>query len=86
MRIEDYQNDPNWTPSIGEKLTKTHYRNRHWHAECDPTTGICATHYDKHDPYESPTEFVKHVWGSNTGKALIICGVVAIGLAILKNR
>ena len=86
MRIEDYENDPNWVSSIGEKLNKIHFRNGHWHAECDPTTRICTTHYDKHDPSESITELTKHVWGSDLGKIMIIGTAATIGLAIIKNR
>ena len=87
MKITYYQNNPNWTQSIGEKLNKTHFRNRHFHAECDPRTGNCTTHYDKHDPYESVTELAKHVWESDLGKAVVIgTTITAVGLAILKNR
>ncbi len=89
MRIEDYQNNLNWKPSVGEKLDKVHFRNGHLHAECDSKTGNCATHYDEHDPYESVTEFAKHVWKSDLGKALIIgggvLGGIALGLAVLKK-
>ena len=85
MRIEYYQNNPNWRSSIGEKLDKVHFRNGHWHAECDPRTGICTTHYDKHDPHESYTELTKHVLESDSGKALVVGGIVAIGLTILKK-
>ena len=87
MRIEDYQNDPNWISSIGEKLDKIHFRNGHLHAECDPTTGNCTIHYDKHDPSESIPELAKHVWDSNLGKSLIIGGgITAAILAIIKSK
>ena len=56
MRIEHFQTNPNWTPSVGEKLDKVHFRNGHLHAEYNPATGNCSTHYDEHDPYESLTE------------------------------
>jgi len=77
-RIEDFQNDPNWQPSVGEKLDMIHFRNGHWHAEIDPKTGFGDIHYDKYDPNESFSSLVDHVWESNTGKALMITGAVAI--------
>ena len=86
MKIEDYQNNLNWKPSVGEKLDKVHFRNGHLHAECNSETGNCATHYDEHDPYESITELAKHVWKSDLGKALVIGGGIALGLALLKGK
>lgn len=86
MRIEAYQNNPNWTPSFGEKLGMVHFRNGHEHAECDPVTGNCVAHYDEHDPYESLTEFARHLWKSDLGKVLVIGGGIAMGLAVLKSR
>ena len=85
-KIHDLKNDPDWRPSIGEKLDKIHYRRGHWHAECDRTTGNCPTHYDEHDPYESLTELAKHVWKSNLGKAIIVGGLVLLGAAAAKSR
>ena len=85
MRIEDFQNNPNWTPSLGEKLNKTHFRNSHLHAECDPITGDCHTHYDKHDPYESLPELARHLWKSDLGKVLVVGGGILLVLAVLKK-
>lgn len=28
-KLEDFQNNPNWKLSLGEKLGKTHFRNGH---------------------------------------------------------
>src|SRR5690348_11586316 len=77
-RIEDFQNDPSWIPSIGEKLSKVHFRNGHLHAECDPKTGSCDIHYDKQDPHESITSLILHMYDSGLGK--VVLGTVAIGL------
>ena len=77
-RIEDFENDPNWLPSVGEKLDKIHFRNGHWHAEIDPKTGLGDIHYDKYDPNESVSSLVDHVWESNTGKAVMITAAVGI--------
>ena len=83
MKIEDYQNNRNWKLSVGEKLNKVHFRNGHLHAECDPETGNCATHYDEHDPSESITEFAKHVWKSDLGKVLVIVGAgMTLGIVL----
>lgn len=76
-RIENLQCDPSWKPSLGEKLGMIHYRKNHWHAECDPNTGICYLHYDEHDPHESLTSLVKHMAASNLGS------VVLLGTAVL---
>ena len=88
MNIHDYEADPDWKPSLGEKLNKIHFRNGHMHAECDPVTGNCSTHYDENDPHESLPELVKHVWKSDSGKAAIIGGglAIALGLIISKTR
>ena len=77
-RIEDFENDPSWTPSFGEKLGMIHYRNGHWHAECDPNTRICTIHYDEHDPSESPTSLVKHMSQSNLGAGVLVIGAIAV--------
>lgn len=45
-----------------------------------------ATYYDEHDPCESITELAKHVWKSDLGKALVIGGGIALGLALLKGK
>lgn len=34
-RIEDFENDPNWKRSLGEKLDSIHFRNGHEHAVCE---------------------------------------------------
>ncbi|MCV0372752.1 MAG: hypothetical protein K5793_04270 [Nitrosarchaeum sp.] len=77
--IDNLENDPNWKRSIGEKLDKVHFRNGHYHAECDPKTGHCKIHYDEDDPHESVVSMLKHLADSNAGKGLLIVG----GLAIL---
>ena len=76
--IEDFQRDPAWRPSFGEKLSMTHFRNGHWHAECNSATGICKIHYDKDDPHESTESLLKHVVDSNSGKMLLTIGLAAI--------
>ena len=86
MRIDNYQNNLNWTPSLGEKLGKVHFRNGHLHAECDPVTRYCSTHYDKHDPYESLIELARHLWKSDLGKVLVVGGGILLALAVLKSR
>ena len=86
MNIDYYQNNLNWTPSLGEKLDKAHFRNGHLHAECDSVTGNCATHYDEHDPYESLTELARHLWKSDLGKVLVVGGGILLALAVLKSR
>jgi len=71
--IKDLEDDPNWIPSLGEKLDKIHFRNGHLHAECDPKTGECKIHYDEIDPYEKPPEsIINHMWGSNLGKITLV--------------
>jgi len=77
-RIEDIQNDPAWIRSIGEKLSKIHFRNGHYHAECDPETGKCSIHYDKDDPHESLTSLFNHLADSNSGKVLLAVAGVAV--------
>jgi len=86
MRIEDYQNNLNWTPSFGEKLGMVHFRDGHLHAECNPVTGDCSTHYDEYDPNESLTELARHLWKSDLGKVLVVGGVILFGLAVLKSK
>ena len=77
-RIEDIENDSSWTRSIGEKLDKIHFRNGHYHAECDADTGFCSIHYDKDDPHESLTSLFNHLVDSDSGKALLI--VAGVGM------
>ena len=82
MNIRHYRNNPRWRRSAGEKLGKIHFRDGHLHAECDPVTGSCSEHYDKHDPHESLTELAKHAWASDLGKAAIILGALGAALAV----
>ena len=78
--IKDLENDPDWIPSLGEKLGKIHFRNGHYHAECDPKTGRCEIHYDEIDPFEKPPEsIVNHMWESSLGRVTL----VGAGLAII---
>jgi len=77
LGIDYYRNDPNWHHSFGEKIAFQHFRNGHWHAECDPYSGYCSTHYDEIDPYNSLTDMLKHVWQSKLGK-LFLVGVSAL--------
>lgn len=78
VKISRIAGDPSWKRSIGEKLDKIHFRNGHYHAECDPKTGFCKIHHDKDDPHESLTSLVKHLADSNSGKILLGIGGVAI--------
>ena len=77
-RIEDFERDSSWKRSIGEKLDKIHFRNGHYHAECDPKSAFCSIHYDKDDPHESFTSLVNHLADSNSGKVLLAVAGVAI--------
>ena len=77
-RIEDFQNDPAWFPSLGEKTDKTHFRNGHYHAECDPNTRFCEIHYDKDDPHESIESFFKHMWDNKLGRSVLVIGGGAV--------
>ena len=77
-RIDDFENNPSWIRSIGEKLDQIHFRKGHWHAECDHNTGLCSTHYDEHDPYESPSSLVKHLAEGDTGK--LVLGIALAGI------
>jgi len=80
-RIEDFENDPKWKRSLGEKIGKIHFRNGHQHAVCDPITGICEIHFDEIDPHESLESLVKHMWESKLGKGTLIVG----GLTVLDH-
>ena len=83
-RIEDFQNDPSWKPSLGEKLGMMHFRNGHLHAECDQNTGICSIHHDEHDPHESPISLVKHMLQSPLGA--LVLGAVGAGAFFLGDE
>lgn len=76
--MEDFQNDPAWIPSLGEKLGKIHFRSGHYHAECDPNTGFCEIHYDEDDPYESVPSLINHMSVSKLGKVVLVVGIAAI--------
>lgn len=86
MKVNNYSNDLNWKSSIGEKLDKIHFRNGHYHAECDSKTGNCSTYYDEHDPYESLTELARHLWKSDLGKAVVVGEGILLALAVLKSK
>lgn len=77
--LEDFQNDPSWKPSLGEKLSMIHFRNNNWHAVCNPKTGECSIHYDEVDPHESLGSLVNHMSDSNLGAAVL----VTVGVGIL---
>lgn len=87
--IQDFENDPDWKPSLGEALGKVHFRNGHYHAVCDPATEWCTVHYDEHDPHESVSSLLSHMWDSGLGKVVLggigILGLVA-GLYYLQRR
>lgn len=85
-RLDDYRNDPNWYSSLGEKLDKIHFRSGHLHTECNPNTGYCSTHYDKHDPYESISSLAKHLWQSDLGKLVVVAGGILLALGLLKTK
>lgn len=77
--IRYYRNNPDWRPSLGEAIDKAHYRNRHYHAVCDPATGACTEHYDKHDPHESIPSLVRHMWDSDLGRfVLVALGIITV--------
>lgn len=76
--LQDFQQDPSWTQSFGEKLTMIHFRNGHWHAECNSFTGECKIHYDKVDPHKSITSLVNHMSESNLG--LSVLAVIGVGV------
>jgi len=76
--LQDFQQDPSWTQSLGEKLTMIHFRNGHWHAEYNSFTDKCKIHYDKDDPHKSVTSLVNHMADSNLG--LSVLAVVGVGI------
>jgi len=49
-----------------------HHRSGNCHAECDPSTGYCSTHYDEYDPNDSVSSLLKHMWQSDLGKMVIV--------------
>lgn len=77
LGIDYYRNDPNWHHSFGEKIGFQHFRNGHYHAECDPMMGNCSVHYDEIDPHESLDSLIKHMWQSDLGK-IVLVGVGAL--------
>ncbi len=76
--LQDFQQDPSWIQSLGEKLTMIHFRNEHWHAECNTFTGECKIHYDEDDPHESVTSLVNHMANSNLGLTVLVVAGVGI--------
>lgn len=76
--LQDFQRDPSWIQSLGEKLTMIHFRNGHWHAEYNLSTDECKIHYDKIDPHESITSLVSHMANSNLGLTVLV--VVGVGI------
>lgn len=84
-RIEDFENNPAWKRSLGEKLGMVHFRNGHYHAECDPKTGFCTVHYDKDDPHESPISLVKHMTQSPLGALVLGTAAFLLGDEILNE-
>ena len=76
--IKDFQRDPAWSQSLGEKLSMTHFRNGNWHAECNSVTGACKIHYDKDDPHKSVESLVKHMAGSPIGATVL--AIAGIGI------
>ncbi len=76
--ISDFDRDSAWTRSLGEKIGMIHFRNGHWHAECDPKTGRCSIHYDRIDPHESLTSLVGHMSESKIGATVLAVIVVGV--------
>ena len=75
-----------WKPSIGEDLTALHLTNGHEHAKFDPQTKqLVDSHYDEIDPYNSPTDLVKHMGQSNLGK-MVLVGAAVLGLWALSKK
>jgi len=72
LDFDYYSNDPNWHHSFGEKIGFQHFRNGHYHAECDPMMGNCSVHYDEIDPHESLGSLIKHMWQSDLGKIVLV--------------
>ncbi len=85
-RIKDLQTDPNWNISLGEKLNMIHFRRGHEHAECYPNTGICSTHFDEHDPNQSVSSLLKHIWSSKTGKIVLIGAGILVLSKLLDDK
>ncbi len=76
--MKDFQRDPAWSQSLGEKLSMTHFRNGHWHAECNSATGICKIHYDKDDPHNSVESLLKHMAESRLGATVLVIAGIGI--------
>ena len=77
--MEYYENHPSWNLSLGQDITKTHFRNKHLHAVCDSKTNKCSEHYDKYDPHESTSNLIKHL---ATNKYVQV-GAVGVSIAVL---
>ncbi len=46
--MEYYENHPSCNPSLGQDITKIHFRNKHLHAVCNSKTNKCSEHYDEY--------------------------------------
>ncbi|MGI0093302.1 MAG: hypothetical protein ACREA8_04300 [Nitrosotalea sp.] len=76
-RIEDFENDPSWKLSIGEKIWHKHFRKGKYHAVCDTTTGNCSIHHDEDDPHESLTSLLKHLAKNKAVQGAVATGLIA---------
>ena len=74
--IEYYENNPSWSPSLGQDITKIHFRNGHLHVVCDSNTNKCSEHYDEHDPHESVSSLLKHLATNKYVQAGVALGVI----------
>lgn len=73
----EIENDPSWKPSLGDDITKLHWRKGRLHATCRPNETMCEMHEDKYDPHDFPTGTVKHLWDWNK------LGAMGIGIITL---
>lgn len=85
-KVEDFRHNHNWYQSIGEKLDMVHFRSGHLHAECNPLTGYCQTHYDEYDPHESLTSLAKHLSGNNLSKLFLVGAGILLLHELLKTK
>ncbi|HJW19133.1 MAG TPA: hypothetical protein VJ571_01070 [Candidatus Nitrosotalea sp.] len=84
-RIEDFQNDPSWKPSMGERFWNKHFRKGKYHAVCDANTGNCSIHCDEDDPHESVTSLLKHLAKNKVVQGAVATGVIT-GTALLLDE
>ena len=75
-RIVNFQNDPSWQQSLGERFWDYNFRNGHYHAVCNSTTGYCSTHYDEHDPHESLQSLASHLLGNKWVQLMLAVGLI----------